>query len=125
MIYIYSYLLLTLICFLLAPSTSFAYKYSRRIWIGIDQLFNAALFGNEDHTISGRAGRGRREGSTFWRITANVIDWIFRDNQHCRNAIEYNEHKLDYGHSKTMIAICSGLGAFSVYVVALMLEAAI
>lgn len=122
MTYVLAYLLLTLAGFLFAAEETIVYRYSRRVWIGIDQFINAVIGGNEDHTISGRAGRGRRQGSAFWRITANVIDWIFRDNQHCRDAIEHNERKVEYNYPLLMLAIYSASGLFSVFVLGLLLK---
>ena len=122
MIYIAAYFLLTFICLFLAPKYTISRRYSERVWIGIDQLANAMLGGNEDHTISGRAGRGRRRGSKFWRITANIIDWLFRDKDHCRDSIEREERHINYRYSVVMLLIYGSSAAFSVFVIGQLLK---
>ena len=122
MFYIAAYLILTFICLFLAPKGSFYRRYSEGVWIGIDQTINAALLGNEDHTISGRAGRGRRRGSKFWRITANIIDWLFGDKNHCIDSIEQDEKRINYGYPVAMLLIYGASGVFSVFVIGQLLK---
>ena len=62
-------------------------KYILNILIAIDQLINAILLGDPDETLSSRAGKSN------W-IWAKVINKLFfwQDN-HSKNAIEYDEWK--------------------------------
>lgn len=58
--------------------------YGRRpiaIALGFDQLANAATGGNEDETISTRAGRLRKEGRGWACVLCKLLDWL--DPQHC------------------------------------------
>lgn len=53
---------------------------AHRIAVGWDQLFNAAAGGWPDETISSRMYRTENARMT------NLIDWLFGDAEHCRNA---------------------------------------
>lgn len=55
-------------------------RASINIAIGFDQTVNAALNGAPDETISSRAGRK-------WPRSARFINWVFRDPNHCDDAI--------------------------------------
>lgn len=105
MTYFIGYLIATMIAlFILEARTTPVWWYCFRVWIALDQFFNAAVFfGNEDHTISGHAGRRRKEGSWFWTVFANVIDWValkaFDDRNHCNEAIENDEAGRQYNFS--------------------------
>jgi len=66
-------------------------KYARRQLLATDQVINALMAGDEDETISSRAGR--KWSGTWW---SKLIDWIFRwQKDHCVNAIEEDEGKKD------------------------------
>lgn len=52
----------------------------KQILIAADQLANALLGGYADETISARAWRS----NWTWRIA--IIDWLFRDPNHCKNS---------------------------------------
>ena len=52
----------------------------KQILIAIDQLANTFLGGMADETISARVHR------SGWVRTERVIDWLFREPGHCRNA---------------------------------------
>lgn len=125
MSYLIAYLLLTLCCICFSDKYSIWYRYSFRVWLAIDQLANTVLGGSEDHTISGRAGRGRAAGSRFWAVIAGCIDFIFRDKQHCSNAIEHDEREIDYGYSLSMLFIYGCSAAMSVGVFGLLIDAAL
>lgn len=61
--------------------------YGRRpiaIALGFDQLANAATGGNEDETISTRAGRLRKEGRGWACVLCGLLDWL--DPGHCDNS---------------------------------------
>lgn len=70
-------------------------KYVLNIMISIDQLCNAILFGNVDHTISGRVGYNALLGS-FWALYAQeLINLLFFfDKDHCYTSIEWDEVPL-------------------------------
>jgi len=59
---------------------------ARRVTVGFDQLANAAFGGDEDETISSRAGRAQIEGKRWACILCRVLGWFERD--HCRRSIE-------------------------------------
>lgn len=52
----------------------------KQILIALDQLANTLLGGMADETISARVHRNG------WERTERVIDWLFRDPGHCRDA---------------------------------------
>lgn len=55
--------------------------YPKRVLIAIDQFFAVLLFGTlPDETISAMAHRRQ------WKRTEAVINWLFRDPQHCADA---------------------------------------
>lgn len=62
-----------------------------RVFVGADQVLNAALGGSEDETISSRAGKGARRGIWHWCLLCRVLDWI--DKGHCARSIEADEGK--------------------------------
>jgi hypothetical protein len=55
------------------------------IAIGFDQLANAATGGDEDETISSRAGRLRKEGKGWACVLCKVLDAL--DRGHCDRSI--------------------------------------
>lgn len=66
--------------------------YCKKQWVADDQDINALFNGNEDHTISGRVGYMSNVKKTKDWITAKkIINALFRDPNHCDNAIEYDE----------------------------------
>jgi len=90
-----------LIEFILIPFTMLTFdkwikKYARRQLLATDQVINALMAGDEDETISGRAGR--KWNGTWW---SKLIDFIFRwQNDHCVNAIEEDEGHNDMLYPK-------------------------
>lgn len=58
----------------------------KQILVALDQLINTFLGGMADETISARVHR------CGWLRTERVIDWVFREPGHCRNA--YNSELL-------------------------------
>jgi hypothetical protein len=58
------------------------------VLIAIDQLFNAALGGDPDETISSRVGKRRHE-CRFCRLLCDVLHWF--DTKHCAKSIESDE----------------------------------
>jgi hypothetical protein len=55
-------------------------SYLNNVLIGLDQLGNAILGGSPDETISARAYR------KHWPIRMRLINWLFQDPNHCRDA---------------------------------------
>ena len=63
----------------------------QRLAVSFDQLANTALGGDEDETISSRAGKAAREGK-WW--ACRLCCWLDRfDPGHCENNIEPDEGK--------------------------------
>ena len=62
---------------------------SKRAWslaISHDQLANTAFGGDEDETISSRAGKANREGKRWACVLCKLLDKI--DPNHCEKSIE-------------------------------------
>lgn len=74
-------LLWMLVAIIFAPDGQRAWH----IAIALDQLGNATAGGNEDETISSRAGRFRREGRGWACVLCKLLDWLKRD--HCKDSI--------------------------------------
>lgn len=71
--------------------------YILNVWESVDQTVNAVGFGNMDHTISGRIGRAAMKGSRVALIMEKVVNALFWfDPNHCRRAIEHDEHEQCY-----------------------------
>lgn len=61
--------------------------YWRNVFIGVDQLVNAATGGHPDETLSSRCGRlGHRNPYKFWVIVIDAIFLPFQGPNHCYNA---------------------------------------
>lgn len=86
-------------CTLLAP---FRYAWwavlalagSRRAWrmaIAEDQAWNVPWGGDEDETISSRAGKAARRGARWGCVLCRLLDHI--DPGHCARNIEEDEGK--------------------------------
>lgn len=64
------------------------YPQSQRAWkisISYDQLGNTMTGGNEDETISSRAGRLKKEGRGWACVLCKLLNWLQKD--HCENSI--------------------------------------
>lgn len=62
---------------------------SKRAWrvaVGYDQLLNVYLGGDEDETISSRAGRAALRGERWGCVLCRLLDRL--DSDHCRKSIE-------------------------------------
>lgn len=64
--------------------------YLRNVFIAIDQLFNAILFGDPDETISSRLGKNYPE-SRMTKIVNFLLKWQKHPEGHCKGVIEYDE----------------------------------
>lgn len=60
-----------------------------RLAVAIDQAVNAAVKGDEDETLSSRAGKGARKGVRHWCLLCRALDLL--DPGHCERAIESDE----------------------------------
>lgn len=63
-----------------------------RAWliaVGYDQLVNVATNGDEDETISSRAGKAARDGRRWGCILCRLLDVV--DPGHCEANIEVDE----------------------------------
>lgn len=65
------------------------YRWCFNLSVAWDQLLNALLLGYPDETISSRAGKGRRAGKWYWKLVADILDFI--DKNHAEDAIEDDE----------------------------------
>ena len=55
--------------------------------LALDQLGNTLIGGYADETLSSRAYRAsRRTGHWRWRVCARLINFLFRDPEHCCKA---------------------------------------
>jgi hypothetical protein len=65
-------------------------QYLFNILIWIDQGANTLLGGSPDHTISGRVGWHALHGNKYAIFWEKVINQLFFDSHHCKNAIEFD-----------------------------------
>lgn len=119
---ILAYLILIFVGVQFADKKSITYFYCRRNWIAIDQTVNAMLFGNEDVTISGRAGRKAEVGARFWAALARLINALFRDPNHCRDSIEHDERQYYEHYTTKFLLIYAASCAFSVAVLTIIIR---
>lgn len=56
-----------------------------KIAIAKDQAGNAAIGGNEDETLSSRAGRAMLRGEKWGCILCKLLDYVQKD--HCKKSI--------------------------------------
>lgn len=73
------------------PSHTGASRYARNVLIGVDQLFNAILFGDPDETLSSRIGKAAEHGHWFAIMMSRFLDLFEKD--HCKKSMEYDEGK--------------------------------
>ena len=62
--------------------------YLFNVALGLDTLASALLGGMPGETMSGRAGTAQAQGKLRGRILAPIINFIMRDSNHCKNAIQ-------------------------------------
>ena len=60
-----------------------------RLAVAHDQLANTAFGGDEDETISSRAGKGARRGERKWCLLCRLLNVI--EQGHCEKSIEEDE----------------------------------
>ena len=69
------------------------------VLIAIDQLFNALIGGAADETLSSRTYRGAMLAQTprkRWRVLYRLINGLFFDRNHCREAYESEVKRRQY-----------------------------
>jgi hypothetical protein len=64
---------------------------AHRLAVSFDQLANTAFGGNEDETISSRAGKAARDGRRWACVLCKLLDWI--QPNHCELSIEPDRGK--------------------------------
>lgn len=82
--------------------------YLYHLFIAVDQLANALLFGHAEETLSARAWRTEQDGKVFGKFFRPFIDVLAlivtlgRDERHCYRAYraEFNRHQ-NHPHYKT------------------------
>jgi len=62
-----------------------------RLAVSFDQLANTAFGGNEDETISSRAGKARLKGKPWACVLCRLLDWF--ESDHCASSIEPDRGK--------------------------------
>ncbi|MBN6075818.1 hypothetical protein HYE60_11290 [Aggregatibacter actinomycetemcomitans] len=75
-----------------------------KIWgyhvvVAIDQLFNALIGGAADETLSSRTYRGAMlapQPRKRWRVLYRVINGIFFDRNHCKDAYFSEVYRRQY-----------------------------
>ena len=61
--------------------------YLKQNLLALDQLGNTLIGGYADETLSSRAYRASRHtGHWRWRVCASIINFLFRDPEHCFKA---------------------------------------
>lgn len=90
---IYPFVVLAAIVGLIGFTTAILVSPSRAWHIarGFDQVVNAVIKGDEDETISSRAGKGARRGTWHWCIICKLLNML--DPNHCEAAMEPDEGK--------------------------------
>jgi len=64
-------------------------RHSLRVSVGFDQTVNAAIGGDEDESISSRAGKGQLAKVRHWCVLCKLLDIVQKD--HCKLSIEADE----------------------------------
>jgi hypothetical protein len=62
-------------------------SYFINVLLGLDLLGSAILGGRIGETLSGRAGAAQAQGKLRGKLLAPVINFLFRDKNHCANAV--------------------------------------
>lgn len=69
-------------------------RYFWNILISLDQLANTLLFGNPDETMSSRMGKKIEKGECLGCFyLCRLLSWLFRQDKHCIQSIERDEHE--------------------------------
>jgi hypothetical protein len=68
--------------------------YLVRVAIAFDVFCNVILYGNQDETMSSRAGRAAKAGKLWGRILAGALNYCFPN--HCQDAELHDEWRARY-----------------------------
>lgn len=68
--------------------------YFVRVAIAFDVFCNVILYGNQDETLSARAGRAARKGKLWGVILAGALNYLFPD--HCAGASLHDKWRAAY-----------------------------
>lgn len=74
-------------------------SWGYHVLVAIDQLFNALIGGAADETLSSRTYRGAMLAPTprkRWRVLYRLINGLFFDRNHCREAYESEVKRRQY-----------------------------
>lgn len=63
-------------------------SYILDVLLGLDLFASTLTGGMPGETLSGRAGTAQREGHLRGRIFAPIIDFLARNPNHCKEAID-------------------------------------
>ena len=68
-------------------------NYSKNLAVAVDQYANTVIYGNADQTISGRMGIFiyiKKKNHILITLLCKFLDFFFKDENHCKEAIEYD-----------------------------------
>lgn len=67
-------------------------QYTRNVWVCLDQGVNTFIGGDEDETLSSRAGKAARNGHPWPARVIDFLVWLLtRQQGHCASCIEEDE----------------------------------
>lgn len=67
-------------------------NYFLNILIAFDRMINAIINGDPDETLSSVAYRENRD-KTGYKWTMPFINWLFQNEDHCKNAYSYDRDR--------------------------------
>lgn len=79
-------------------------QFHLNLAVNIDYVWGALLFGADGHTVSAICFKRQAEGSARFARYVRVINWLFRDNEHCVRAYRHEFmalKKKGHSHEKT------------------------
>ena len=68
-------------------------RYFTNLFIAIDQLFNALLYGDPDETISSRLGKNYPD-SKITKLVNYLFKWQGHSEGHCKGTAEHDEGSM-------------------------------
>ena len=68
--------------------------YLTRVAIAFDVFCNVVLYGNQDETMSARAGRAAKVGKLWGKILAGTLNFLFPG--HCAGAELHDSWRAQY-----------------------------
>ena len=64
-------------------------KYLLNLATYIEYMWGSLLFGTDGHTISATLWKRHKEGKLNYLILIGIVDWLFDNHTHCRDAYMY------------------------------------